>query len=198
MRTCSVCDQEISTRMIRQGGALSRGNEYYHRDCHRTIRPAMSGAAGNAGTAGIAGTAGAGIPAGTSYPEIAVGGEPASFGRRLGAHLLDGVILNLVVMAACIPLGITIGLSGGQSAAGSVVGGLIGFVLPVVYYIWFWSRTGATPGKKLLGIAVVTRDGSPPTGVQSFMFCLGFLWMLWDSEGRTWHDRMAGTRVIRG
>jgi uncharacterized RDD family membrane protein YckC len=25
---------------------------------------------------------------------------------------------------------------------------------------------------------------------------LGFLWMLVDSQGRAWHDRLSGTRVV--
>ncbi len=199
MKTCAVCDQEISSRMIRQGGALSRGNEYYHRDCHRSASPGPSMTSASA------------PPMGTSYPDLGVRGEAASFLRRLGAHILDGILLNLVVLGISLPLGVTMGLSGASPEAagvGSMIGGLIGFVLPIVYYIWFWSRTGATPGKKILGVVVVNREGNPPTGTQSFVrylgyivssipFCLGFLWMLWDSEGRTWHDMMAGTRVIR-
>jgi uncharacterized RDD family membrane protein YckC len=26
---------------------------------------------------------------------------------------------------------------------------------------------------------------------------LGFLWMIWDQEKQTWHDKIAGTIVIR-
>ena len=61
---------------------------------------------------------------------------------------------------------------------------------------------------RALGVRVVSAGGGPLTGGQSFVryigylvstlvFCLGFLAMLWDDENRCWHDRMAGTRVIR-
>ncbi|RME33614.1 MAG: RDD family protein, partial [Gammaproteobacteria bacterium] len=27
---------------------------------------------------------------------------------------------------------------------------------------------------------------------------LGYWWALWDRDGLTWHDRLSGTRVVRG
>jgi uncharacterized RDD family membrane protein YckC len=36
------------------------------------------------------------------------------------------------------------------------------------------------------------------TGIFSLVVAgLGFLWMLWDVEGQTWHDRVAGTTVVK-
>jgi uncharacterized RDD family membrane protein YckC len=29
------------------------------------------------------------------------------------------------------------------------------------------------------------------------VFCLGFLWMLWDPNKQTWHDKVAQTYVVR-
>ncbi len=29
-----------------------------------------------------------------------------------------------------------------------------------------------------------------------FVFGLGYLWMLWDREKQTWHDKAAGTVVV--
>ena len=36
------------------------------------------------------------------------------------------------------------------------------------------------------------------TGIFSLVVAgLGFLWMLWDPERQTWHDRVAGTYVVK-
>ncbi|MBI5595700.1 MAG: RDD family protein [Elusimicrobia bacterium] len=68
---------------------------------------------------------------------------------------------------------------------------------------------GATPGKKLLGLQVVTYSGSAPidnkTAVLRSLFTLvsaapvglGYLWVLWEKDKRGWHDLLAGTRVVR-
>ena len=33
--------------------------------------------------------------------------------------------------------------------------------------------------------------------ISSWIFYLGYLWMLWDSENQTWHDKMVSSVVIR-
>jgi uncharacterized RDD family membrane protein YckC len=33
--------------------------------------------------------------------------------------------------------------------------------------------------------------------ISSYVFYLGYLWMLWDSQNQTWHDKVAGTFVVR-
>ena len=194
MSSCSVCSESISTQEIRQGAAISSGTEVYHRDCHRAIR--NSGGGGSAAPPAAA--------------PMATAGEYASFWRRLGAHVIDGLILNLVVGAMSFGIGLAMGFGGGMEVANlaGVIGGGIGLLFPLVYYAWFWSKKGASPGKAMLGIAIVSADGSVPTMGQSIVrylgyipsslvFCLGFLWMCWDPEKQTWHDKIAGTRVVR-
>lgn len=67
---------------------------------------------------------------------------------------------------------------------------------------------GATPGKRLVGLKVVKEDGSPVDGqaalaraasslVSWYALTAGYLWALKDPQGRTWHDLIAGTRVVR-
>jgi uncharacterized RDD family membrane protein YckC len=33
--------------------------------------------------------------------------------------------------------------------------------------------------------------------ISSNILYLGFLWMLWDGDRQTWHDKIAGTVVIK-
>jgi uncharacterized RDD family membrane protein YckC len=81
------------------------------------------------------------------------------------------------------------------------------------YYASFHARLGQTPGKKAVSIKVIAPDGSLLSGgrafvrvlvyfVESFLASylvgfLGLLWMVWDKNKQTWHDKAAGSYVIR-
>ncbi len=127
------------------------------------------------------------------------------------------VLFGLVALLTRTMLG---GLDGGGGGAngGLLVGGfavfalvlLAAIVLPLLYAIGFeGSPRGQTIGKWAVRIRVV--DGStagrlaPSRAavrvlVRSFasgaLFGLGYLWMLWDDQGRTWHDLAADSRVV--
>mgnify|MGYP003387956060 CR=1 FL=1 len=82
--------------------------------------------------------------------------------------------------------------------------------------LWFLVATarGQTPGKKALSIRIVDAQGNPPgtgralaryfgfllEGLAMYVFfagLLGWLWPLWDANKQAWHDKVAGTYVIR-
>jgi uncharacterized RDD family membrane protein YckC len=79
----------------------------------------------------------------------------------------------------------------------------------VVATILFWRFRGATPGKMLVKAKIVTAEGLAPasTGrligrffayfVSTFPAFLGFLWIAFDKRKQGWHDKLAGTVVIR-
>ena len=85
----------------------------------------------------------------------------------------------------------------------------IGLVVPVAYHWYFWTqRDGQTPGKFALGIRVVKADGTAIRDtdaviraigyqVSSWFFCLGYIWAIFDKNNQTWHDKLAGTYVVR-
>lgn len=99
-------------------------------------------------------------------------------------------------------------VEGGPLAIGIVVGA-IGLGIVFYVYLRMVARTGQTWGRKAAGIKIVTEDGSPPgwgkaigrTAFKHFIsgsICyLGYLWMLWDRNKQTLHDKVAGTYVIR-
>lgn len=71
-----------------------------------------------------------------------------------------------------------------------------------------WRFGGTTPGKRLMGLKVVSEDGSPVDAQKAFLraatslvswyaLVIGYLWASKDPQGRTWHDLIAGTRVVR-
>ena len=143
--------------------------------------------------------------------------ERAGFGERLVAYLLDSVIVGLIIgiPTACVG-GVAAFMVDLESASGlAIFMGLFFLVILIaavgsfLYFGRMWSRTGQTVGKKLMGLQVVTADGSLPGfwravgravigyGLSSAVFNLGFLWMLWDELQQTWHDKLFGTYVVK-
>jgi uncharacterized RDD family membrane protein YckC len=137
----------------------------------------------------------------------------AGFWIRLAAYLIDTVILSVIFFPLFFVLGMLIQPS--SSSPGGVVTGaylLFQLVLAAIglgYILYFWSRSGATPGKKLLRLKIVRIDGVQPIGigtagmrvlgyfVSSLIFCIGFLMIGFSSDKRGLHDLIAKTRVIR-
>ena len=75
--------------------------------------------------------------------------------------------------------------------------------------VGFWAWRLATPGKMVIGAQVVDAAtlGKPGTGqligryfayfVSMLFFGLGFLWVAFDGRKQGWHDKLAGTLVIK-
>src|SRR5664280_2094066 len=97
-----------------------------------------------------------------------------------------------------------------QYGAAAVV---IQLLIAGVYEVFFLSRSGATPGKKIVGISVRLRDqaGPPPMntvlvrtgcyfGLQliNIAYLLDVLWPLWDDKKQAIHDKVAATNVVIG
>lgn len=125
----------------------------------------------------------------------------ARFGERFLAFVLDlwlFLLLYFLSIAACVVLKKPIG--GGER----FLLGAFAYLAFSLYEGFMLSRSGQTLGKRALGIAVVADDGRPvsfSTGfvralayLPSSIVNLGFLWAL--KDGRAWHDRIAGTRVV--
>jgi uncharacterized RDD family membrane protein YckC len=84
----------------------------------------------------------------------------------------------------------------------------ISVLLNITYFTYFHGTIGQTPGKKLLGLKVIDISGGKMTlGIaflrwvgyiisKLFLF-LGFIWIAFDRRKQGWHDKIAGTCVIR-
>ncbi len=86
---------------------------------------------------------------------------------------------------------------------------LVGLVLAASYFLFFWSLSGQTLGKLLTGGRVVTTADGPlgfrraatrlvGTVLSVLPLGAGFFGMWTDFDRRGWHDRIAGTKVVRG
>jgi len=146
----------------------------------------------------------------------------AGFWRRLVAYMIDGFIIGIVFIVLMIVAGVayfTGAMSGdsqgwmAQLTNAERIAALTGWVwlfsilMNIGYFTYFHGSTGRTPGKMLLGLQVVSADGTPISFgvaflrsvgylVSSLVFCLGYIWIAFDKKKQGWHDKIAGTVVI--
>ena len=123
-------------------------------------------------------------------------GARASFGQRLGAYLIDVILITIVELIV-------------WAISNQAVASVVGLVAGLAYFTYFeGGETGQTLGKRALGIRVYDFAGGGAIGygrafvrylgkiISSIPCLLGFLWMLWDKEKQTWHDKLATTVVV--
>ena len=76
------------------------------------------------------------------------------------------------------------------------------------YHVGFWVWKGTTVGGIICQLRLVRIDGAPLQFVDAFVrglgaifslavFGLGGLWILKDPDRQAWHDRIAGTFVVK-
>ena len=87
-------------------------------------------------------------------------------------------------------------------------GGPFTVTLFLVYLILMWGLKGTTIGNIIFHLKIQRIDGKPVTWSVALIrglglvlsvapLGLGFFWMAWDENKQTWHDKIAGTEVIR-
>jgi uncharacterized RDD family membrane protein YckC len=123
-------------------------------------------------------------------------GEKAGFWRRFGAFFIDGLVISVVTVIL-------------RLLVGTDLGSLVGLVVSAAYFGFFHGSTGQTPGDAALAIRVVDAGGGSSIGwgralwrwlvsyASGLAIFIGYLWMLWDAEKQTWHDKAARTYVVR-
>ncbi|MFT6287539.1 MAG: putative RDD family membrane protein YckC [Alcanivorax sp.] len=134
--------------------------------------------------------------------------EYAGFWIRLGAASVDSLLFLLVVS---VPLTLIYGSEywGVPEAAKGFWDVMIQYVAPVFITVWFWIKYLGTPGKMAFRLRVVdARTGqalSTPQAVGRYFgyyvsilpLMLGFIWVGIDKRKQGFHDKLAGTVVIR-
>jgi uncharacterized RDD family membrane protein YckC len=125
--------------------------------------------------------------------------EKAGFLTRTLAFLFDAILLGIIGTI----------LAGILFADAAPTTGFV-LLLDLVYFSYFWSAQGGgrTPGMRALNIKIVKTDGSDLTVsgaviryvgllVSFFVIFLGVIWVAFDAQKQGWHDKIAGTYVIR-
>jgi uncharacterized RDD family membrane protein YckC len=127
-----------------------------------------------------------------SAPPIAP--DASSFPKAALWERLCATILDLILV------GILVGVAHGRPP--------LCLLVALAYFAGMWAWRGTTIGGIVLKLKVVRADGRPVTLVvalvrglaaafSAVIFFLGFLWIAWDKDKQGWHDKIAGTVVIR-
>jgi uncharacterized RDD family membrane protein YckC len=155
-----------------------------------------------------------GVRASAVYPVPPVAGARfvyAGFWIRALAYIIDGAIIGVIRSIVLLPLGLSMldrPFASPWFFAHLGEAKLASFIVSLGYFVYFWTQYGATPGKMLLKLKVVTPSGALITPGQAviryfgqilsgIILGIGFMMAGWDEEKRALHDRIAGTRVIR-
>ncbi len=131
--------------------------------------------------------------------------EYVGFWLRTWAAVIDSVI----TIAAMAPVLVLVGFLTGINAKEGPVGFFFSWIAPALGVLAFWIAKKATPGKMLIGAEI--RDAN--TGgaaskkqligryagyyVSMLSFFIGILWVGFDPRKQGWHDKLAGTVVVR-
>ena len=117
------------------------------------------------------------------------------FWTRIAAALLDCILISVLIS----PCGMK---------HSEVLSDPWPTLLLLVYLAGLWTWRGTTIGNIVFGLKIVRTDGQPMTfGVAVVralasllslaVLGLGFFWIAWDREKQAWHDKIAGTLVVR-
>jgi uncharacterized RDD family membrane protein YckC len=130
-----------------------------------------------------------------------VGSLRAPFWMRAIALLIDGVVVGIPSYALSV---IVLHQQGTAARYG------ISLLVSFIYFAYFWSgaEKGQTLGMSLFNLHVVKTDGSYLDISRAFIRYIGFfisesvlglglLWAAFDANKQGWHDKIAGTYVIR-
>ena len=132
----------------------------------------------------------------------------AGFWIRVLAALIDTILIILVFM---VPLTLIYGSEywSGEKLIHGFWDVLLSYVLPFVITLWFWLRFLGTPGKMVLRLKLVDAKTGNRLSIgqavgryfayilAAIPLLLGYIWVGIDKRKQGWHDKLAGTVVIR-
>jgi len=134
--------------------------------------------------------------------------EYVGFWLRVGAALLDTILMMMLTAPLLWYLyGPTYWHD--PSFDGGLADLFIGWVLPAIVIMLFWLARSTTPGKMAIDAVIVdARTGARPSArqflvryigyfVSSIPLGLGLIWVGIDARKQGWHDKMAGTVVVK-
>jgi uncharacterized RDD family membrane protein YckC len=136
-------------------------------------------------------------------------GVPASLALRLLAALYDALpMLALWFVATMLALALTGGALDVRRLPDKLLVQALLLAVTGAYFVISWRRGGQTIGMRAWRLRVVSADGNPLETRQALVrfgvslislaaVGIGFLWALFDSQNRTWHDVAAGTVMVR-
>ncbi|HQR69077.1 MAG TPA: RDD family protein [Burkholderiaceae bacterium] len=144
------------------------------------------------------------MPAPDSFPADL---EYVGFWARVLAAVIDSALLLVIITP------VLYWLYGPRYFDGSAVTGaadvLLNWVFPAIAVVVFWVYRQATPGKMVIGARIVDATTGQPASkgqligryfgyyVSMIPFFLGIFWVAFDARKQGWHDKLAGTVVVK-
>jgi uncharacterized RDD family membrane protein YckC len=127
------------------------------------------------------------------------------------AFALDAAVINAVAAVTGVIIGLGLSILHLPSQTAAILAAILGafwIAWSILYFVFFWSSTGETPGSRLMGIRVIDSQTHKPLkplqGAARFGGLLlgaipllaGYWIMLWDDRRRALQDRLARTVVV--
>ncbi len=134
--------------------------------------------------------------------------EYVGFWPRVGASVIDALLIGIIIWPILTALYGDAYWSGEKLFYGPM-DVLLSWVFPALAVILFWITKQATTGKMLFSLKVVdAQTGSKPSRAQcigryfayfvaGLPLGLGIIWVAFDARKQGWHDKLAGTAVVR-
>ena len=134
--------------------------------------------------------------------------EYAGFWIRIWASVIDTVLIAVITIPILLAIYGKQYFESERLIEGSM-DFLISWVLPAIAVIIFWVYRAATPGKMAISSKIVDAQtgGQPSTGqlvgryfgyfISTIPLGLGIIWVAFDKKKQGWHDKLAGTVVVR-
>ncbi len=139
----------------------------------------------------------------------------AGFWIRFASYIID--VLPIAIIGGVLNVSLGAGFRCGTGAnnvyqcsggTGSV-GTWLGLLVLGVYWVLTWSLLGASLGQKALGMRVVNASNGERIDIgrallryvgfliSAIPFGVGLIWAGFDPRKQGWHDKIAGTYVVR-
>ena len=134
--------------------------------------------------------------------------EYVGFWARVAATLIDTLLLCAItwpILTAAYGMAYWMD----ERAIKGPLDFVLNYVFPFFAVVMFWMSKQATPGKMAMSARIVdAKTGGKPSKLQcigralatiisSLPFCVGLIWVAFDPKKQAWHDKLAGTVVIR-
>ena len=132
----------------------------------------------------------------------------AGFWIRVWASIIDTILILIIIMPILFAIyGADLWVR--ESFVAGFWDFIFQYILPAIAVIILWIYKSATPGKMLTGLIIVdAKTGEKPSTSQFIVrylgyyvsiipLSLGIIWVGIDKRKQGWHDKLAGTVVIK-
>ena len=135
--------------------------------------------------------------------------EYAGFWIRTWAYFIDGLLYLLVFIPIFVGVYWADIVESPTTFRPGPIYYVLSYFIPAFIWVMFWRYQSATPGKMAVSLKIVDAvTGDAPSVsqcigrylgylVSGIPLLLGFLWVGLDRRKQSWHDKLAGTVVVR-